>query len=121
MKTRLANKGDVELSAPHSLATCMQFTALWAGDNDRARLSQLCAGAIGVCCADMQRYIPSNSAPLDYGYQCLEELLQAGCTPSTIYQTGSDCLAMMASKIPSEDEVKEAENFTPPQQESLNT
>jgi hypothetical protein len=120
MKTRLAKKGDVELSAPHSLATCMQFTALWAGDLDRARLSQLCAGAIGVCCGSMPRYIPSNSAPLDYGYQCLEELLQAGCTPTVIYQVGSDCLALMAAKIPSEDEVTEAENFSKPDQDSLN-
>ena len=120
MKTRLAKKGDVELSAPHSLATCMQFTALWAGDLDRARLSQLCAGAIGVCCGSMPRYIPSNSAPLDYGYQCLEELLQAGCTPTVIYQVGSECLALMAAKIPSEDEVTEAENFSKPDQDSLN-
>lgn len=120
MKTRLAKKGDVELSAPHSLATCMQFTALWAGDLDRARLSQLCAGAIGVCCGSMPRYIPSNSAPLDYGYQCLEDLLQAGCTPTVIYQVGSDCLALMAAKIPSEDEVTEAENFMKPDQDSLN-
>lgn len=120
MKTRLAKKGGVELSAPHSLATCMQFTALWAGDLDRARLSQLCAGAIGVCCGSMPRYIPSNSAPLDYGYQCLEELLQAGCTPTVIYQVGSECLALMAAKIPSEDEVIEAENFSKPDQDSLN-
>ena len=58
---------------------------------------------------------------LDYGYRCLEELLQAGCTPATIYQAGSECLALMAAKIPSEDEVKEAENFLQPQQESLST
>lgn len=121
MKTNLAKIGDVELRAPQSLATCMQFVALWAGDCDRATLVQLCAGAIGVCCGELPRYIPSNSAPLDYGYQALEKLLSAGCTPSKIYQAGSECLTMMASKIPSEDEVTEAENFSQPDQDSLNT
>ena len=118
MEVKLGKYGDIKLKAPRSLATCMQFTALWAGDNDRAVLAQLCAGALGVCCDPLPIYAPSASAPLDYGFMVLEELLNAGIAPSKIYKLGSECLALMAGKLPSEDDVTEAENFIQAEQVS---
>ena len=112
MKTKLGNYEEVELTPPYSLAVCLQFTALWAGDLDRSDLAQLCAGAIGVSCDALPRYSPSASKPLDYGYQCMEELLRSKVTASMIYDIGSKCLASMAGRLPTEDDVQEAVNFS---------
>jgi hypothetical protein len=48
----------------------------------------------------------------------LEELLNANIPPSKIYKLGSECLALMAGKLPSEEDVIEAENFTQAEQAS---
>jgi hypothetical protein len=112
MKMKLGNYDEVDLTPPYSLAVCLQFTALWAGDIDRSDLAQLCAGAIGVSCEALPRYAPSASKPLDYGYMCMDNLLRAKVTPSQIYDIGSKCLANMAGRLPNEDDVQEAENFS---------
>tara|TARA_Y100000766_G_C18789538_1_gene547509 strand:+ start:427 stop:774 length:348 start_codon:yes stop_codon:yes gene_type:complete len=104
---------------PRSLAICMQFTALWAGDLDRAALVQLCAGAIGVCYNNekLPHYRPSQGKPLDYGFACLETLLANHWPPSLIYNKGTECLSVLASALPSEQDVESAANFSKPQKE----
>lgn len=104
---------------PRSLAVCMQFTALWAGDLDRASLVQLCAAAIGVCYTSdhLPHYRPSQGKPLDYGFACLETLLADGWAPTLIYNKGSECLGLMASALPSESDVESAANFSKPPEE----
>ena len=111
---------QLEIKNPRSLATCMQFTALWAGEQDRAQLVQLCAGAIGVCCAfdNAPFYRPSQGKPYDFGYAMLDFLLEKGATATQIYTKGSECLSTMASALPSEEEVQAKEDFfSPPGEE----
>ena len=104
---------------PRSLAVCMQFTALWAGDLDRASLVQLCAAAVGVCYTNdkLPHYRPSQGKPLDFGFACLETLLADGWPPTLIYNKGSECLGLMASALPSESDVESAANFSKPPEE----
>lgn len=104
---------------PSSLAVCMQYTALWAGDLDRAALVQLCAAAIGVCYRNesLPHYRPSQGKPLDYGFAVLEVLLEDGWPPTLIYNKGSECLGVLASALPSEQDVEDAVNFTKPKGE----
>ena len=104
---------------PRSLAVCMQFTALWAGDLDRASLVQLCAAAVGVCYTNdkLPHYRPSQGKPLDFGFACLETLLADGWPPTLIYNKGSECLGLMASALPSEQDVESAANFSKPPEE----
>jgi len=104
---------------PSSLAVCMQFTALWAGDLDRASLVQLCAAALGVCYKHdlLPYYRPSQGKPLDYGFAVLEVLLADGWPPTLIYNKGSECLGLMAGALPSEQDVDDAINFSNPPKE----
>jgi hypothetical protein len=97
----------------------LQYTALWAGDLDRASLVQLCAAAIGVCYTNdkLPHYRPSQGKPLDYGFACLETLLADGWPPTLIYNKGSECLGLMASALPSESDVESAANFSKPPEE----
>jgi len=118
METKLGKFEQVKFTPPYSLAVCLQFTALWAGEQDRSDLAQLCAGAIGVSCEQLPRYAPSSSKPLDYGYMCMDLLLNAKVTPAQIYDIGSKCLANMAERLPTEDDATEAVNFTQAEQDS---
>ena len=50
--------------------------------------------------------------PIAYGGRCLEKLLTLGVTASDIYARGVELIDFMASCLPSESEVQQAENFT---------
>ena len=60
-----------------------------------------------------------KETPAEYGYRCLEKLLDAGITPKTIYEQGGKLLAHLATLIPQDEEVTEAENFTASDQEAV--
>jgi hypothetical protein len=109
----MINIDNIEYKKPRSLGICMQFVALWAGTLDRAELVQLCAGAMGVCSniPDMPHYRPSQGKPLDYGFACMEFLLENGITATNIYEKGRECLVLMSSALPSEKEVEDTANF----------
>ena len=112
--------GKIEGKAPASLAIPFEFVSLWAGETDHAVIGRLCAGALGVYLDSLKRlpkYKPTKEKPAEYGYRCLDKLLQAGIFPTNIYQAGAICLADMATKIPAEEEVKDVENFSHSQQE----
>jgi len=47
-----------------------------------------------------------------FGDLVLSELEDHGLDPSDILQAGTDCLSRLAGSVPSEDEVKEVEDFT---------
>lgn len=104
---------EVQFKKPRSLGVCMQFVALWAGSLDRAELVQLCAGAIGVCSniTGIPHYRPSQGKPLDYGFACMEYLLEQGITATHIYEKGRECLVLMSSSLPSDEEVEDTANF----------
>jgi hypothetical protein len=120
MNINLYKLGNTDLLEPRSLASCMQFTALWAGDLDRASLAQLCAGAIGICTANvLPPYRPASNTPLGYGYQCMDLLLNAGVGASNIYDYGTKALMIMAKALPKEAEVAEQVNFTLDQQQEV--
>ena len=109
----MINIDEVVFKKPRSLGICMQFVALWAGNLDRAELVQLCAGAMGVCCDidNIPHYRPSQGKPLDYGFAVLEYLLTNGIGASHIYEKGKECLLLMSSALPSEQEVEDTANF----------
>jgi hypothetical protein len=107
------NLQDIQLKKPRSLGVCMQFTALWAGNLDRAELAQLCAGALGVCISldGIPHYRPSQGKPLDYGFAVMEWLLEKDVPASLIYKKGRECLLLMSSSLPKENEVEDTANF----------
>ena len=115
MQLDLGNWGKMEGEAPNSLATAFEFVTLWAGENDNSTIGRLCAGALGIYLdktRKLPKYNPAKNKPLEYGFTCLDRLLAAGIVPVAIYEAGAICLADMATKIPSEEEVVEVENFT---------
>tara|TARA_Y100000004_G_C8886526_1_gene400042 strand:+ start:699 stop:1025 length:327 start_codon:yes stop_codon:yes gene_type:complete len=107
------NLNNINFKKPNSLGVSMQFVALWAGELDRAELIQLCAGAMGVCSQieGIPHYRPSQGKPLDYGFAALEAFLNAGVQPANIFERGKECLLLMSSALPSEQEVEDTANF----------
>ena len=107
------NLEEIQFKRPNSLGVCMQFVALWAGELDRAQLIQLCAGAMGVCSQidGIPYYRPSQGKPLDYGFSALEAFLNSGVQPTDIFVKGKECLLLMSSALPSEQEVEDTANF----------
>ena len=115
-KITLSFKGkELILAPPKSLATCMDFTSCWGEDQNRAKLSRLCAAAIGVSCPaghGLPKYSIIEADPYSYGHGCLDALLEGFISPVKIYEVGYQLLAAMLARIPSDEEVKKAVNFT---------
>jgi len=111
----LGKIGTHEGKIPSSIATCLDFVAIWGSDPNRAQLGRLCAAAIAVS-VDHKRVLPAynlNSGdPIAYGHKILDRLLEAGVTPAQVYKMGSLVLAEMIKIIPKEAEVEERANFT---------
>lgn len=115
--------GETEISSP-SLAACFEFVSLWSSESDNAQLARLCAGAIGVCVdhlARLPKYRPVRHSATDYGYNCLDRLLEMGVTPSVVYEQGVKCLSFMSQKIPTEKEVDERANFSSTDEQVIST
>ena len=116
MKITIKYKGrEVELLPPKSLATCMDFVACWGAEQNRTKLSRLCAAAIGDAAGSgkgLPSYDITAADPYSYGHGCLEVLLGSNIPPSTIYDKGTQILALMADRIPSGVEVDNTVNFT---------
>ena len=115
MQLNLGPFGQYDTQKPTSLAVCFEFTSLWAGQTDSAIIARLCAGAIGIYLdkrAILPKYRPFDQKPTEYGHKCLDRLLERGVPPRYIYDAGAQCLADMATQIPTEAEVEEQANFT---------
>lgn len=112
---QLGNLGQCQKSKVESIATCLEFGSLFAGETDKAKLARLCAGAIGIAVdksARMPKYRPFRDEPMTYGRKCLEILLESGVYPSKIYESGTLILVEMLTAIPREEEIEEQANFT---------
>lgn len=111
----LGKLGTHEGKIPTSIATCLDFVAIWGSDPNRAQLGRLCAAAIAVS-VDHKRVLPaynlSSGDPIAYGHKVLDRLLDAGVTPGKVYEMGSEALLEMMKVIPSEKEVEDRANFT---------
>ena len=106
---------DIQLTPPKSLATCMDFVSCWGAEQNRTKLSRLCAAAIGVAAGGgkgLPTYDITAADPYSYGHGCLDVLLGDGITPSIIYDKGTQILALMAGRIPTGEEVDNTVNFT---------
>lgn len=111
----LGKLGTHEGKIPPSIATCLDFVAIWGSDPNRAQLGRLCAAAIAVS-VDHKRVLPAynlkSGDPIAYGHKVLDRLLDAGVTPGKVYEMGSEALLEMMKVIPSEKEVEDRANFT---------
>ena len=105
--------GDIQVVKP-SLAASLDMVSTWGEKPTRAQIGRLCAAAIGICCPHVKlpAYSMIDCHPIAYGGHCLEKLLRLGVTASDIYAVGVQLIDVMAESLPSEAEVKEAENFT---------
>lgn len=114
MHLKLAKWGTVSAQCPN-LATCFEFVTSWtSATGDIALLARICAGAIGsVATSRLPVYRPSIHKPSEYGHICLDRLLAAGMTLSTILKVGTKVLQYLAEQIPQEDEVEEEADFFP--------
>jgi hypothetical protein len=112
MHLKLAKWGTVEAQCPN-LATCFEFVTSWtSATGDIALLARICAGAIGsVSKSRLPVYRPSVHKPSEYGHICLDRLLAAGMTLSTILKVGTKVLQYLADQIPKEEEVEEEADF----------
>ena len=121
IKIKLGNLGELNTCNP-SLASCMEYVTLWATHGgDPSLLARICSGSIGICTDHLgilPKYRPALQKPLEYGYICLERLLEKGIPSSQIYEAGSKLLVELASHLPKEEEVEETMGFFPPGQEA---
>tara|TARA_X000000950_G_scaffold51657_1_gene61109 strand:- start:672 stop:1043 length:372 start_codon:yes stop_codon:yes gene_type:complete len=112
MHLKLSKWGTVSAQCPN-LATCLEFVSSWtSATGDIAVLTRICAGAIGaVAKSRLPAYRPSVHKPSEYGHICLDRLLSAGMTLSSILKVGTKVLQYLAEQIPKEDEVEEEADF----------
>ena len=113
MKIKIKSK-TIELMPPQSLATCMDFVGTYKEDMPQAHFARLMAGTIGVCSetgSGLPKYHLSHADPISYGHGCLDALFGKGASMNLVYTTGQKMLNEMAKRIPTEEEVEEAENF----------
>ncbi len=115
----LGKLGTHETRIPNSIATCLDFVSIWGSDPNRAQLGRLCASAIAVA-VDHARILPAypvhSGDPVKFGHKILDRLLDAGVSPGQVYDMGSEILLEMMRQIPTEREVEEVANFTPPEE-----
>ena len=74
----------------------------------------MAAAAIGVLCPSIRapKYSMMDCEPLMYGATMQKYLLDNGVSLGDIITAGSKCLVLAGSKIPSNEEVEERENFS---------
>jgi len=115
MIRQLGKFGTIEITPPKSLAISFEIISVWSSNPDQATLGRLCASAIGICTESkpfLPSYRPERDKILDYGFRCLERLLEKGITASQIYNVGLECLMLCSDKLPNEEEITDIENFS---------
>ncbi len=115
IQLNLKKLGQHEARLPNSIAVCLDFIAIWGSDINRAQLAHLCSAAIAVG-LDHAKCLPAypvqSGDPVKFGFKVMERLLEAGCTPSDIYDGGTQILTAMLGMIPTEEQVNTQANFT---------
>ena len=103
------------------LATCLEFTLVWADLADNpAGLVRMCSAAIGVILdADsmLPKYRADKDSILKYGRKVLERLLEKNVPVQDIYNSGSAVLIAMSEKVPNQQVVEDTKDFFPSQEE----
>lgn len=112
MDIKLDTFGTLTCTKP-ALSTCFDLVSMWTDDQSRSTMGRLCAMAICICATDARlpktRHLVNVS---DYGSRCLDTLLGADVPVNQILECGMQCIALMASALPSAKEVADTENFT---------
>ena len=106
---------NLDLEIPKSLATCLDFVAIWSTDINRAKFTRLCAAAIAISAGrgvGLPSYDISQSDPISFGHGAVDALLNGGVKLTDIYKIGGQLLQNMAKIIPTDSEIETAENFT---------
>ena len=73
------------------------------------------AAALGVCETDLKvnvSYQSNDFSPLKYGAAVMDELVERGIHWVDVQAAGVQCWTHIAQSIPTEEEVKTAEDFT---------
>jgi len=112
---KLGKFGMVDIVYPKSISILLDIVFEQSSTNgSRARFGRLAAAAIGVLCPSIHppKYSMMDCDPLMYGATMQKYLLDNGVSLGDIITAGSKCLVMAGSKIPSNDEVEERENFS---------
>jgi hypothetical protein len=107
--------GTINLEPPKSLATCLDFVSCWGSEQNRSKLSRLCAAAIAVGAPSgngFPTYDITQADPYSYGHGAANALLENGIGPGVIFEKGTQLLALMAQRIPTGGELDETVNFT---------
>lgn len=115
MEINISKLGGRRSIKSPSLAICFEFVSVWSTNTDMSTTARLSAGSIGVCLdhlAILPKYKPSIHKPSNYGHLILDRLLEKGITPGEIFEEGTKCLSLMASKIPTQEAVEEKVNFS---------
>ena len=113
-QVNLGKFGMVDIEYPKSISILLDIVFEQSSTNgSRAKFGRLSAAAIGVLCPSIRppKYSMMDCDPLMYGATMQKYLLDNGVSLGDIITAGSKCLVLAGSKIPSNDEVEERENF----------
>lgn len=110
-------KYEKQIPLVADLATCLEYTLVWADVSDNpAGLIRMCSAAIGVC-LDSETMLPKYRADRDsilkYGRKVLSRLLEKNVPVQDIYTSGSAILVAMSEKVPNNQTVEEKKDFFP--------
>lgn len=114
-QVKLGTFGMVDIVYPQSISIMLDIVFEQSSTNgSRAKFGRLAAACIGILCPSIKapKYNTMDCDPLSYGATMQNYLLVNGVGLSDIIQAGSKCLVMAGSKIPSNEEVDERENFS---------
>jgi hypothetical protein len=81
-------------------------------------LSYTITAALGIACDSPHLGLPtyySAQDPIPYGMKIQDRLLSLNVGPGAIHRAGDAVIAWLFTLLPTELEVEEAEDFTPPQ------
>ena len=117
---KLGKFGMVDIVYPKSISILLDIVFEQSSTNgNRARFGRLAAASIGVLCPSIHppKYSTIDCDPMMYGATMQDWLLENNVPLGDIITAGSKCLVLAGSKIPSNDEVEERENFLLEQEE----
>ena len=114
-QVKLGHFGMVDIVYPKSITILLDIVFEQSSTNgSRAKFGRLAAAAIGVLCPSIRapKYSIVDCDPMLYGATMQTYLMDNGVPLGDIISAGSKCLVMAGSKIPSNEEVEERENFS---------
>mgnify|MGYP003150375864 CR=1 FL=1 len=111
-----------EITPTFDLATCLEFSLVWADTvDDSSLLVRINAAAIGVALDSLSilpAYRPERDKILVYGRKVLARLLEKKVPVQEIYSEGTKILTAMSDRLPKRENIDEQKDFFPsPEQE----